>query len=47
MSYISPAVEFHFKSLSQDLQNEILNQNMDINTLHDLIRCLEKITGNQ
>lgn len=44
MSYIAPAVQSKFETLSTDLKNEILERNVQINTIHDLIRVLEEIT---
>ncbi|WP_164473181.1 hypothetical protein [Clostridium sp. E02] len=44
MSYIAPAVQAKFETLSTDLKNEILERNVQINTIHDLIHVLEEIT---
>ncbi len=43
MSYIAPAVQAKFETLSIDLKNEILERNVQINTIYDLIRILEEI----
>lgn len=43
MSYIAPAVQAKFETLSIDLKNEILERNIQINTIHDLIHVLEEI----
>lgn len=43
MSYIAPAVQAKFESLSIDLKNEILERNVQIHTIHDLIHVLEEI----
>lgn len=43
MSYIAPAIRDKFESLSIDLKNEILERDVQINTIHDLIRVLEDI----
>lgn len=43
MSYVSPALEKQFESLSIDLKNEILKRDVQIYTLTDLIRCLQDI----
>lgn len=45
MSYIAPAVQAKFESLSIDLKNEILERNVQINTIYDLIRVLEEIVN--
>jgi len=44
-SYIAPAVQEKFESLSINLKNLILAKNVPINTIHDLIRVLEEIAG--
>ena len=43
MSYVAPQMRTHFESLSIDLKNEILKQDVQIQTMRDLINCLEKI----
>lgn len=43
MSYISPAIQDKFESLSVDLKNMILDRDVQINTMQDLIRVLEDI----
>ncbi len=43
MSYVAPKMRTHFESLSIDLKNEILKQDVQIYTMRDLINCLEKI----
>ena len=43
MSYIAPAVQEKFETLSVDLKNLILEKDVQINTIHDLIRVLEDI----
>lgn len=45
MSYIAPAVQEKFESLSIDLKNEILERNVQINTIHDLINVLNSIVN--
>jgi len=42
-SYIAPAVQEKFESLSINLKNLILSKDVQINTIHDLIRVLEEI----
>ena len=37
MSYVSPALQSRFESLSIDLKNEILSRNVTLNSLQDLI----------
>ncbi|PWM35889.1 MAG: molecular chaperone GroEL [Clostridiales bacterium] len=43
MSHVSEKVRPYFENLSIDLKNEILKRNVEINTLLDLIKCLETI----
>lgn len=43
MSYIAPAMEAKFETLSIDLKNQILERNVQINTIYDLIQVLEDI----
>ncbi len=45
MSYIAPAVQAKFETLSIDLKNEILGRNVQINTVYDLIQILEQIVN--
>lgn len=45
MSYIAPAVQAKFETLSIDLKNEILGRNVQINTIYDLIQVLEQIVN--
>lgn len=47
MSYINPKIQSQFESLSIGLKNEILKRNVQINTLPDLIKCLEEIVSEQ
>ena len=43
MSYVAPAIKEKFETLSIDLKNEILERNVELYTIHDLIRVLEDI----
>lgn len=43
MSYVAPQLREKFESLSIDLKNAILERNVQLNTIHDLIRVLEDI----
>lgn len=45
MSYIAPAVQAKFETLSVDLKNQILERDVQINTIHDLIYVLEEIVS--
>ncbi len=45
MSYIAPAVQAKFETLSIDLKNEILGRNVQINTIYDLIQVLDDIVN--
>ena len=43
MPYISPNVREKFNSLSPELPDVILSRGEDIQSIHDLIRILDKI----
>lgn len=43
MSHVSDKVRPYFENLSIDLKNEILRRGVELNTLMDLIHCLESI----
>lgn len=43
MSYVSPKVQPYFENLSLELKNEILSRNVQLESLTDLIRCLQAI----
>lgn len=43
MSYIAPQVKEKFDTLSVGLRNIILERDVQINTIHDLIRVLGDI----
>ena len=45
MSYIAPAVQAKFETLSIDLKNQILERDVSINTIFDLIHVLEEIVA--
>ncbi len=42
-SYVAPALQEKFESLSPELKDCILERNVRLNTLQDLIQVLEKI----
>lgn len=42
-SYVSPTIADKFETLSVDLKNLILEQNVQLNNMQDLIRVLEQI----
>ncbi len=42
-SYVAPALQDKFESLSTELKNCILERNVRLNTLQDLINVLEQI----
>ncbi len=44
-SYIAPEVKERFNSLSPELRNCILDRNVELRTVHDLIRVLEDIVN--
>lgn len=43
MSYVAPAIKEKFDTLSPGLRNIILERNVQLNTMHDLIRVLQEI----
>jgi hypothetical protein len=45
MSYVAPAIKDKFNSLSVDLRELILEQNVNLNSIQDLINVLEKIVA--
>ena len=42
-SYVAPALQSKFETLSIDLKNTILERHVQLNTIHDLIHVLEEI----
>jgi len=44
-SYIAPALQDKFESLSIDLKNRILERGVQLNSIHDLIYVLEEIVA--
>lgn len=47
MSYISPAIQDQFQSLSPDLKDLIVQRNVDLNNMQDLIYVLEQIVDEE
>ena len=45
MSYVSPELRPKFETLSIELEDMILERNVELNTIHDLIRVLEEIVA--
>lgn len=43
MSHVSEELQPKFETLSFDLKNKILSRDVELNTIHDLIRVLEEI----
>jgi len=43
MSYVAPEIRDKFESLSINLKNQILERDVQLNTIHDLIHVLEDI----
>ena len=43
MSYISSEVQPKFNELSESLKSQILSRDVQVRTIHDLIRVLEEI----
>lgn len=44
-SYVAPALQDKFESLSTELKNCILERNVRLNTIQDLINVLEQIVA--
>lgn len=42
-SYVAPAIQEKFDTLSTELKSCILERNVRLNDIHDLIRVLEEI----
>lgn len=45
MTYVAPALQGKFDSLSDGLRSMILERNIQINTMQDLIKVLEDIVN--
>lgn len=43
MSHISEKIRYQFESLPIDLKNEILKRNVTLNSIADLMQCLQEI----
>ena len=43
-SYVDPSIRKKFETLSIDLKNNILERNVQLNTIYDLIDILEVIS---
>ena len=43
MSFVDPSIKQQFESLSVDLQNVILEQNVQLHSMKDLMNVLENI----
>jgi hypothetical protein len=43
MSHISPAIRAQFESMPTDLKNAILEMDVNLNSMGDLMACLERI----
>jgi hypothetical protein len=43
MSYVAPEIKEKFETLSVDLKNAILARNVELYTIHDLIKVLNDI----
>lgn len=43
MSYVAPAIKEKFETLSVDLKNAILERNVELYSIHDLIKVLDEI----
>lgn len=47
MSAISPAIRDKFDSMPLDLQQAVLNTGMQLDTVADLMACLERIIAEE
>ncbi len=47
MSYINPMLRPQFETLPIDLKNEILSRDVQLDTLTDLMKCLEQIASEE
>ena len=47
MSYVSPELRPKFETLSIELKDMILERNVELNTIHDLIRVWRKLLQSQ
>lgn len=45
MSYVAPAIQDKFETLSTNLKNVILERNVELHNLQDLINVLEQIVS--
>ena len=43
MSYVNPAIRDKFESMPIDLKNAILSMDVKLETMSDLMACLERI----
>lgn len=43
MSYVSPAIRNKFESMPIDLKNAVLSMDVRLETMSDLMACLERI----
>ena len=45
MSYVNPAIRDKFESMPIDLKNAILNMDVRLESMSDLMACLERIVA--
>lgn len=45
MSYVNPAIRDKFESMPIDLKNAILNMDVRLESMSDLMTCLERIVA--
>lgn len=45
MSYVNPAIREKFNSMPQDLQQAVLAMDVRLETMSDLMSCLERIVA--
>ncbi len=47
MSYVNPAIRPQFDSMPADLREHILQMNVKLETMSDLMGCLERIIAQE
>ncbi|MGN8897072.1 hypothetical protein [Flavonifractor sp. HCP28S3_F3] len=47
MSYVNPAIRPQFDSMPADLKEHILQMNIRLETMNDLMGCLERIIAEE
>ena len=47
MSYVNPAIRPQFDSMAAELREHILQMNIKLETMNDLMGCLERIIAQE